>query len=237
MKPSEMFPAGWEQLFVPDKRISLGMDIGTTEGKKSNPTALAIAQEIGVDVFARLVIRYKSADPRVTIQAIEYAIGQLKGVPCSGLALDATSEKYFASNVERHFRGKLRVIPVVSSESIDFQGKAMSYKAFLGNMMVNHLDDGRLALPPLEWLEKDIRSVQRAKGSFEAEIDKAGNHADCFDAIKLALYVLLFGSGGPVEAAAVPIGYQVGRGNRRLFDRPDHSDDDKSTLNGGRMGV
>lgn len=231
MKPSEMFPPDWEKLFVPDKRIALGLDIATTEGKKSNPTALAIAQEIGVDVFARLVIRYKSVDPNVTIQAVEYAISRLKGIPCSGMAQDATSEKYYASIVEKHFRGKLRVIPVVSSESIDFQGKAMSYKAFLGNMIVNQLDDGRLALPALDWLEKDFRSVQRAKGSFESEIDKAGNHADCFDAVKLALYVLLFGSGGPIEAAACPTGYQVGRAKEKNFWRPDHSDDDSPHSN------
>lgn len=231
MKPAEMFPVGWRELFVPDKRIALGLDIATTEGKKSNPTALSIVQEIGVDIYARLVIRYKSVDPNVSIQAVEYAIGQLKGIPCSGLAQDATSEKYYASMVESHFRGRLRVIPVVSSESIEFQGKPMSYKAFLGNMIVNLLDDGRLALPALDWLERDFRSVQRAKGSFDAEVDKAGNHADCFDAVKLAVYVLLFGAGGPIQATACPTGYQVGRAKNKDFWRPDHSDDDSPHSN------
>lgn len=225
MNAVSMFPDNWIDLFVAGKRVGIGLDVATTEGGKSNPSALALVQEVSHDYYARLVLRWKSADPRVTIQALEHAIGITKRAPLSGIAIDSTSERYFAAGVRQHFQGRARIIPVISSESVEWKGESLSYKAFLGNLLVNTFDDGRLGIPQDSWLEKDLRSVQRMRGSFHADVDEDGNHADCFDAIKLGLFVLTADS-GIIEACACRIGFDQSERKARLFDKPDHSDDD-----------
>jgi hypothetical protein len=85
---------------------------------------------------------------------------------------------------------------------------------------VNTAEDGRLLLPAESWLEKDLRSVKRAGGSFECEVDEDGNHGDTFDAIKLALHALTSG-GGPAEAQAAPVGsYRTRGGPGRPLKNP-----------------
>jgi len=235
MKPAEAFPDGWTDVILHDKPLAFGLDVGTTEGQKSNPSGFAISQEVGNEVFVRLVIRYKSQDPLVTIQMIEHALKQLKGIPCRGMAIDATSEKYFAAQVERHFMGRLVIAKVVASENYDFKGTKMLHKVFCGNLLVNRFNDGLIAIPKCDWLEKDIRSVQRSAGSFTAEVDEAGNHADCFDGIKLSVFQLFAGHDGPVEATAVSIGYNEKSGEKRSFWKPDHSED--SQIKEGRSPI
>jgi len=46
---------------------------------------------------------------------------------------------------------------VIKSESINYLGESMNYKAYLGNLFVNTIDDGHLLLPQANWLRDDIR--------------------------------------------------------------------------------
>jgi hypothetical protein len=225
MKPSEVFPDGWLDVFLPDKPIAFGQDIGTTEGKKSNPSCFAIAQEVGLDIFLRLIIRYKSQDPAVTIQIIEHALKGLKGIPNRGLAIDATSEKFFAADVERHFMGRLVVAKVVASENYEYKGTKMLYKVYCGNLLVNRYTDALIGMPKCDWLEKDFRSVQRSAGSFTAEVGEDGGHADCFDGAKLSVFQLVTGNEGTAEAQAVSTGFTEKTGSKRSFWKPDHEED------------
>jgi hypothetical protein len=47
MKVGKCLPAGWASFISPDHhRIGLGLDVGTTTKKKSNPTVLALTHEV-----------------------------------------------------------------------------------------------------------------------------------------------------------------------------------------------
>lgn len=210
MNVRDLLPAGWESLFRETGRIGGGIDIATTTKNKSNPSALALTQEIPDGFAARLVVRFKTDDPAVTewlIREVSRRLeSRLAGVRLRRLNADATSERFFVAGLKKSLGGKMIITGVVNSESIVVRGERMSYKAFLGNLLVNTMHDGRLLLPNEKWLEKDLRQNKRANGSFECDVDESGNHGDAFDAIKLSLHALWSGDGGPTQAAAAAVG-------------------------------
>jgi phage FluMu gp28-like protein len=104
-------------------------------------------------------------------------------------------------------------------------GEKMIFKQYLGNLLVNTIDDGYLALPKENWIQKDFRSVVRDRGTFEAEVDEEGRHGDCFDAVKLSLHALIV-PGGQVDISAAQVGtYTPGRSEITDRNRPDTSSD------------
>lgn len=203
-----ILPDGW--LLAISKEhplLSLGLDVGTTAKKKSNPSVLSLCQKVGHEHRFPLIVRYKSKDPAVTIALIEEI---LKGVASLGLrirrlCIDATSEKFFAVAVRRHFAGRLQVDLIVSSEATEYGGERMLWKAYLGNLFVNTIEDGYMALPADPWVKTDVRSVTSEKGTFEAEVLEDGGHGDVFDGCKLALHGQI-AKGGAVECAAAAVG-------------------------------
>lgn len=207
-----LLPPDWLLAISKDHPVlSLGLDVGTTANKKSNPSALVLCQKVGHEHRFPLIVRYKSKDPAVTIALIEEI---LKGVTSLGLrirrlCIDATSEKFFAVAVRRHFAGRLVVDLIVSSEATEYGGERMLWKAYLGNLFVNTIEDGYMALPPEVWVKTDVRSVNREKGTFEAEITEDGGHGDVFDGCKLALHGQV-AKGGPSEVAAAGVGMAAG---------------------------
>jgi hypothetical protein len=187
-------------------RLGMGLDLATTTKKKSNPTVLALAQEVKPSIFFRLVMRWKTSDPDVTRAIISGLLDRIPhGLRVRGLAIDATSERFFASDLRSEFAAKLPVQLVVSSEGIRHAGEDMNYKTFLGNSYVNLLEDGYAALPADEFIRVDHRLVFKEKGMFDCDIGEDGGHGDVFDACKLAQFVLR-GSGGPAEAHAAGTG-------------------------------
>jgi hypothetical protein len=201
-----ILPHGWRDLFTPGDPVGIGVDLGTTEKRKSNPSAIAVLQRVTNDFYARLVIRFKTSDPDITESLIRKVHDLPHGLRARKTCIDATNERFFAINLRRKLMGSAVVALVISSESTTYLGEKMNVKTYLGNLFVNTIDDARLALPPETWLEKDIRQVVRDRGMFDADVDEEGNHADGFDAIKLALHALVGSTGGPVEAKAVPVG-------------------------------
>lgn len=127
--------------------------------------------------------------------------------------MDATSERYFCVQLRREFSRFGRVLLVVSSEATEYGGERMLFKARLGSAYAAAYEDSALAVPPDRWVKDDRRLVKRVKGSFDNDLDSAGNHGDTFDGGKLALHALT-GSGGPVEARAVAVG-GFANGSRR----------------------
>jgi len=204
-----ILPAGWLDAVDPAHPIlSLGLDVGTTTKGTSNPSALALVQKAGFEYRTPLVVRWKSTDPavaRAVIQAVLDGVAT-KGLRVRRLCVDATSEKLFAVDLRRHFASKLPVSLIVSSEALDYGGERMLYKAYLGNLFVNTIEDGYLALPNEEWVKTDVRSVVRERGTFEAEVVEDGGHGDVFDAVKLALHALIVQGGGSGEVAAAGVG-------------------------------
>lgn len=201
---ADLLPNGWLDLIDPRyPRIGLGLDLATTTGAKSNPSAFALTQEVGLMKMVRLLVRFKTADPDVTTGLVTSVHSGLRslGMNARRLCIDATNERFFAVTLKKSLVGKLPVELVISSEKTTYLGESMLMKPYLGNLFVNTIDDGYLGLPPLEWLKGDIRQVVRDRGTFDAEVAEDGGHADCFDGIKLSLHAL-HGKGGKAEAKA-----------------------------------
>lgn len=201
----DLLPAGWLDVFDPQyPRIGLGLDLATTTGEKSNPSGLAVTQEVGLMRMVRLLVRFKTDDPDVTTGLIELVHAGLRsrGLNARRLCIDATNERFFAVQLKRKLTGKLPVELVISSEKTTYLGEDMLWKVYLGNLLINTADDGYLALPGEQWVKNDLRQVVRDRGTFTAEVAEDGGHADCFDGIKLSLHALKAKGGrGDVKAA------------------------------------
>jgi phage FluMu gp28-like protein len=212
-----ILPRELPSLLKEGTRLGLGLDIATTEKKKSNPSALALTEQVGSDFFVRMLLRWKTSNDLVTTGILQNLLFLLAPRRPRRLCIDATSERFFAASIKREFAAMVPVDLVVSSESTEYLGEKMTFKQYLGNLLVNTLEDGHLFLPDEPWVRNDFRQVQRVKGSFHAEPDEAGNHADGFDAVKLSLHGLIT-SGGPAEASATQVG-SFGKSNHSAQTR------------------
>ena len=197
-----MLPRGWVDVFdVRYPKIGIGFDVATTTKKKSNPSCMAIVQQVERMIFARLVVRWKSKDGAIAHALFTTILDALAGKFALRAAIDATSEKYFAVDFKKKFSGRCSVQLVVASEGLEYRGEKMIYKVYTGNLLCNQLEDGLLALPAEAFIRNDFRLVVRDRGTFDAEVDENGCHGDAFDAVKLAILRLL-SKGGPVTAQA-----------------------------------
>ena len=202
---SDVIPRDLPALLTDHSRIGLGYDIATTTKDKSNPSSLSLVEQVGLNYFCRLILRWKTADPaiaRAVIMGVLMLIAPRKPI---ALCVDASNEKYYAADLKSALSMLVRTELIVSGESTQYLGEKMSFKVYLGNLLVNTMEDGRLSLPDEEWIKKDFRLVKRSGGSFETDLDESGNHGDTFDSTKLALHALTSG-GGPAVADAAAVG-------------------------------
>ncbi len=175
--------------------VGLGSDLGTTEKESSNPTSLTVMEECGAEYIARATFLWKTKDPAVATARFRQVVQHLREIrperPPRRLALDATSEKYFAAALQVELAPLIPVELVVASETVEQPGgDKITKKALLGNQYVGVLDDNRLTLPPERYLRDDHRLVKRDRGSFTADIGPNGEHGDTFDSHKLALHAI-----------------------------------------------
>lgn len=196
--------------------VGLGVDLGTTEGEASNPTSITVAERQGAEIIAPLTLVWKTRDPalaKARFRAVVAAIRAARpGNPPRRMAVDATNERYFATEVQRELAPLVPVELVVSSETVDQPGgEPITKKALLGNRYVQELDDNHLTLPPERYLRDDHRLVKRDRGSFATDTGPNGEHGDTFDSHKLALHALVSNEGAiestegiRVPASAVP---------------------------------
>lgn len=129
------------------------------------------------------------------------------------LCIDATSERFFAADLKRDMGVMVPIDLVVSSENYTYLGEEMSCKVYLGHLLVNTMEDGHLALANEVWIKDDFRLVKRDRGTFTADLDSSGNHADTFDATKLGIHAVI-GPGGPSVASAAQVGTFGGKSRR-----------------------
>lgn len=213
----DILPAGWEDLLSPvHPRLGLGLDPATTTKKMSNPSGLVLTQQVGQFYYPRVALRFKTDDPDVTFGLIErlYKGVRSRGLNIRKLCILATNERFFAVSVRKKMAGRMPVELLIESEKTQYLGEEMLYKAYLGNLFVSTIEDGYLALPPEEFIKKDVRQVVRDRGTFDAEVAEDGGHADVFAGIAASLHALK-GKGGKIDAA----GAQVGTfGAKRLPD-------------------
>ena len=191
-------PADWRQrLGKIAEPVTIGFDVATTEKKTSNPSSVTIAEKSGNEHMARLIFRWKTNDPKVSIAYLREFVTTLK---VRRLVIDATNERFFARQVRDELSRHCVVELVVSSENITVGTVEMPVKTYLGNLAVNALEDGRLALPPAREVRTDFLLVRKVRGRFDAEVDGSGNHADTFDSTKLALHGWLTPATGAFDA-------------------------------------
>jgi hypothetical protein len=196
-------PANWRELLgLGDEPVAIGYDIATTEKGSSNPSSLSIVPHIGRDYPVRLVFRWKTADPA---KARGFLREILSGVKCRRLSIDATNERYFATDVRREFSRLAPIELIISSERITYQGSEILVKTYLGNLVVNALEEGQLVLPSDRWVREDFRLVRRVKGGFDSDVDGSGNHGDSFDSTKLALHGWMTPLAGAFTAETLPM--------------------------------
>lgn len=224
IRVDDIFPPGWLDAFSPSHRqIGIGLDPATTTKAKSNPSAIVCVQKVNLMHFSRLAVRFKTADPDVTEAILRTIIMGLRGRGLSArrLCILATNERFFAVSMRKKFAGKVPVELVIESEKTVYLGEEMLYKAYLGNLFVNTIEDGYLALPPCEFVKTDIRQVVRDRGTFDSEVAEDGGHADVFAATSAALHAIT-AKGGPPEAAGAQVGTFGAKPatSRKLFDKP-----------------
>ncbi|HEY8898918.1 MAG TPA: hypothetical protein VIM61_00685 [Chthoniobacterales bacterium] len=202
---SDILPRDLPALLHEHSRLGMGYDIATTTKEKSNPSSLSVVEQIGLDYYVRLILRWKTADPavaRAVITAVLMLIAPRRPVK---LCVDASNEKYYAADLKRDLAGIVVTDLVVSGEATEYLGEKMSFKTYLGNLLVHTMEEGHLFLADHVWIKNDFRLVTRDRGGFVTEVDAGGNHGDTFDSTKLALHALI-GPGGPVTAAAAAVG-------------------------------
>lgn len=207
----EDLPPGWEHTFGTGK-IGIGYDTATTEKEKSNPSSIVVTEQVGNIMTARLVWRWKTANPAVAIERTENVVRRLiaAGKRPRRLCIDGSNERYFATTVATRLRALIQVEVVVGSETVEHKGEKLSMKDYLGNLAANTIEDGNAALPPDKWVETDFRLVKKKKGHFDNDLDSSGNHGDTFDGFKLSLKGLVGQGSGPAVASAISPGGSLG---------------------------
>ncbi len=187
-----------------------GYDIATTTNAKSNPSSITLTQAKGAERRARLIVRWKSANPEFSKALVLRGLETLKqaGASVAKLCVDASNEKYYATQIKTAVsEAGFAVALIVSGEVIetgDPSAPKMRMKEKSGNLLVNTATDRLLALPPDKFIKDDFLLEKKEKGLFACSLDVAGNHGDTFDSTKLS--VLALEDGGSVEAYSMPVG-------------------------------
>jgi len=196
-------PANWRELLGEiQEPVTGGFDIATTEKNTSNPSSYTIAEKVGTDYRARLTFRWKTNDPKVsTGHVLEF----VKTLRHRRLSIDATNERFYAKQLRDQVQKHCPVELVVSSETITVGTVEMLMKTYLGNLVVNALNDAQLALCAERWIRQDFRLVRRVRGGFDNEVDGSGNHGDSFDSTKLALHGWMTPAKGAFDGDTIPL--------------------------------
>ena len=187
-----------------------GYDIATTTSAKSNPSSITFTQAKGAERRARLIVRWKSANPEFSKAVVVRGCETLKqgGGSLRAVAIDGSNERYYASQVKTALEASgFAVEIVVSGETLqdpDNPKAKMRMKEKVGGLLVNTATDRLLALPPDKWVKDDFLLQKKEKGLFVCDLDAAGNHGDSFDSTKLSVWALEVE--GESEAYEMPVG-------------------------------
>lgn len=218
LRVEDVLPAGWLNCFSRSHRVvGIGCDLGTTTKDKSNPTAIAVGQQVNLTTYARLVLRFKNDDPEVLRAIFGLILDGLASIDLRArrLCIDATNERFFAVDLRKALVAKVPVELIINSEKTTYGGEEMLWKQYLANLFINTIDDGYLALPPAKWLQTDLRQTVRDRGTFVCDVMEDGGHGDCHRALENMLHAIV-AKGGPAEAQGAQVG-QYGS-KRGTFD-------------------
>lgn len=201
--------------------VGIGFDVATTTKGMSNPSSLSVVEEHGPEWLVRARFIWKTKDPDIANERLDRVIDCVaaRGQRARALAQDATNEKYYAEDNRKRLRRKLPVVLVVASESVDRPGldKPTNYKEWLGDTLVEKLNDNNLTLPPDQYTFRDYRLVMKDRGRFVCEPNENGMHGDTFDSDKLGGYALRGGSGKTIVPPSADPALRVDRDPRGIY--------------------
>lgn len=216
-----------------DGPVGIGVDVATTTKETSNPTSVTVMERIGVEKLERLVVLWKTKDPAVATARIRSIVEAIERKETGDrrkengargkarrLAIDATSERYFAEALRQELAGLVPVELVIQSVSLELPGQEepISMKTHLGDLYVGELDDNHLTLPAERYVKEDHRMVRKDRGSYVCEPGGDGKHGDTFDSGKLANWALSSNAGALEGVEGIVQGGHAGRG--RVIFRP-----------------
>lgn len=192
--------------------VGIGVDLATTEKQTSNPTVMTFTEQRGSEFVEVAVLVWKTKDPRIAKERFRAGVQVVNARPNGGrarrLCIDATNERYFASEVRDELGALVPVELVIGSETIELPGKEepITMKQFLGDMYVSELNDNHLTLPPDRYIKEDHRLPRKEKGLFVCDPDAMGRHGDTFDGGKLSVYALRSNAGAIRSTEGIVIG-------------------------------
>lgn len=194
--------------------LALGCDLGTTTKKTSNPTAICLLEQVGVEHVVRLAARWKTDKGDITKGILVMLCAELvrRNKALRVVNIDSSNERFFAADCRTALKGIARVELSVLGTKVEYRGEPMSLKARACGRVETLCTDNRLRLPAAAWISKDLRQMVKEAGIYNAEVEADGSHADFFIALALAEDGLTLS--GPAAAAAVPVGSFQPRSNR-----------------------
>lgn len=197
-------------------RFGIGHDVATTEGELSNPSALAVVEQLGRRYDTRLLIRWKAEEYKMRLALVELVVEDILAAQKRPrrVMVDATNERSYAGLMRDQLAGRVPVENYIASASIESRGTKYSAKQLLGDEYCQLFEDNVMGLPTGDWVFADHQLVKAARGSYVYEEDKVGNHADAFVACMLAVRALRSGGAGAEITAA-----GAGGGARRQDER------------------
>ena len=190
--------------------VGIGFDVATTTADISNPSSVTVREKSGVERHDRLKVIWKERQPQVARERLERLVRLIRNRPSGGparrLCVDASNERYFARETADHLAALIPVQLVLAGQAVDpppagyaaLDGR-INYKTWLGDLEVANVNEGRLALPPDDYIKADYRLILKDGGRFLCVPDDAsGAHGDTFDSGKLAELALLAGNPGKI---------------------------------------
>jgi hypothetical protein len=200
--------------------VGAGWDLATTEKEVSNPSALAFVEQRGFELIVPLIAVWKTKEPDVARERLHRLLGAVKerkeGGRARRLCIDATNERYFATEMRKELSHELPVELVIGSETIQRPGmeEPMTMKQFLGGQLVDTIDDNQITLPAERYVKEDFRLVRKERGQFVCDPAPDGKHGDTFDATKLGQKAVSSINGAITEPGRIHIG---SNSNARIF--------------------
>lgn len=183
----EAISPNWAESLAAGK-VCFGLDVASTEGKKSNPSSLTATEYWDRIYWQRLVVRWKTEHYAVMLGILELVIGAVPREQRGVLVVDTSNEKFLARGLAKDLSGLVRVVGVYGQQVVRYCGEKSDAKTAMGAAYCSALEDALIAMPPGKWLETDHRLVTRNGARFEADVDAQGNHADTFDSGKLSYW-------------------------------------------------
>ncbi len=192
-------------------QAGIGFDVATTEKEQSNPSSITVMERSGIEVVGVVTIVWKTADPAIAKARVRQVVQTVNSRPEGGrarrLAIDASNETYFATEVQTELCGLIPVELVKGGETVELPGQEpITKKALLGSRLVAVFDDNQITVAPERYIKSDMRLVRRDRGSFACEAGPNGEHGDTFDSHKLALWALSSTNGAMESAEGIRMG-------------------------------